>query len=63
MSELEARVGDFDAAFGQLIEALRRTAGDDRERIRQRLVALFELPLAGDPRVSAARPAMASALF
>lgn len=63
LADLDAQIGAFDAAFGRLVEALRRTAGDDRERIRQRLVALLDLPPAGDPRVAAARRAMASALF
>jgi putative thioredoxin len=63
LADLDAQSGDFAAAFGRLIEALRGTAGDDRERIRQRLVALLDLPPAGDPRVAAARRAMASALF
>ncbi len=63
LADLEAQAGDFEPAFGRLVEALRHTAGDDRERIRQRLVALLELPPAGDPRVTAARRAMASALF
>jgi putative thioredoxin len=63
LADLDAQVGDFEAAFGRLVEALRRTAGDDRERIRQRLVGLLDLPPAGDPRVAAARRAMASALF
>jgi len=63
LADLEAQNGDFEPAYGRLVEALRRTAGDDRERIRQRLVALLELPPAGDPRVAAARRAMASALF
>jgi putative thioredoxin len=63
LADLEAQADDYDAAFGRLIDALRRTGGDDRERIRQRLVALLDLPPAGDPRVAAARRAMASALF
>src|SRR5581483_2307103 len=63
LADLEAQGGDFEPAFGRLVEALRRTAGDDRERIRRRLVALLELPPADDPRVTAARRAMASALF
>jgi len=63
LADLEANAGDFEPAFARLVEALRRTAGDDRERIRQRLVALLELPPPGDPRVAAARRAMASALF
>ena len=63
LADLEALGGDFEPAFNRLVEALRRTAGDDRERVRQRLVALLDLPPVGDPRVTAARRAMASALF
>jgi len=63
LADLEAQSGDFEPAFGRLVEGLRRTTGDDRERIRQRLVALLDVPPPGDPRVSAARRAMASALF
>src|SRR3712207_7751481 len=39
----EAQAGDFDAAFGRLLETLRRTAGDERDRVRQRLVALLHV--------------------
>jgi putative thioredoxin len=63
LADLDAQADDFDAAFGRLVGALRRAGGDDRERIRQRLVALLDLPPTGDPRVTAARRAMASALF
>jgi putative thioredoxin len=63
LADLDAEAGDFDAAYGRLVDALRQTTGDDRERIRQRLVALLGLLPADDPRVTAARRAMASALF
>jgi putative thioredoxin len=63
LADLDAQRGDFDAAFTRLVEALRHTAGDDRERARQRLVALLDLLPADDPRVSATRRAMANALF
>ncbi len=63
LADFEAQAGEFDAAFGRLVDALRQTSGDDRERIRQRLVALLDVPPPDDPRVSAARRAMASALF
>jgi len=63
LADLDAQAGDYDAAFGRLVDTLRRTTGDDRERVRQRLVALLDLPPAAGPRVSAARRAMASALF
>lgn len=63
LADLDAQSRDFDAAFGRLVDALRQTRGDDRERIRQRLVALLDVPPPDDPRVNAARRAMASALF
>jgi putative thioredoxin len=63
LADLDAQSGDFDAAFGRLVDALRTTKGDDRERIRQRLVALLDVPPPDDPRVGAARRAMANALF
>lgn len=63
LADLDAQDGEFQAAFDRLIEALRRSAGDDRDRVRRRLVALLDLPPPDDPRVTAARRAMASALF
>lgn len=63
VADLEAQAGDFAPAFDRLVEALRQTSGDDRERVRQRLVALLDVPPPGDPRVTAARRAMANALF
>jgi putative thioredoxin len=63
LADLGAQSGDYDSAFGRLVDALRQTTGEDRERIRQRLVALLDVPPSDDPRVSAARRAMASALF
>jgi putative thioredoxin len=63
VADLDAQAGDFGAAFDRLVDALRQTAGDDRERVRQRLVALLDVPPPGDPRVTSARRAMANALF
>jgi putative thioredoxin len=63
LADLESQAGDYEPAFERLVAALRRTAGDDRERVRQRLVALLDVPPPGDPRVTAARRAMANALF
>jgi putative thioredoxin len=63
LADLDAQSGDFTPAYDRLIAALKRTAGDDKERIRQRLVALLDVPPADDPRVTTARRAMANALF
>jgi len=63
LADLEAQAGDFGPAFDRLVAALRQTTGDEKERIRQRLVALLDVPPADDPRVTSARRAMANALF
>jgi putative thioredoxin len=63
LADLDAQARDFEPAFGRLVDALRQSSGDDRERIRRRLVALLDVPPPDDPRVNAARRAMASALF
>lgn len=52
-----------EEAFARLVSTVRRVYGDDRDRVRQHLVGLFELFPADDPRVAAARRNLASALF
>lgn len=49
--------------FGRLITLVRRTAGDDRNRVREQLVSLFDLFDPADERVLKARRDLASALF
>jgi len=52
-----------EQAFRRLIDTVRRTAGEDRDRVRTHLVQLFELFPADNPQVVAARRNLASALF
>ncbi len=52
-----------ERAFERLVGAVRRLAGDDRDRVRAHLVELFELFGPDDPRVSTARRALARALY
>ncbi|MCF4006969.1 tetratricopeptide repeat protein [Corynebacterium uropygiale] len=59
-ADAEIANGDPEAAFRRLIAFLR---GPERDAARARLLELFELFDAGDPRVLAARGQMASALF
>ena len=54
--------GHVDEAFRRLIDLVRRTAGADRDRVRQHLLGLFEV-VGPDDRVARARTALASALF
>jgi putative thioredoxin len=55
--------GDIDAAFARLIDLVRRTAGEDRDRARTHLVELFAVVGDDDQRVIAARRALTTALF
>jgi putative thioredoxin len=55
--------GKVEDAFARLVDVLRTTFGPERERVRVRLVDLFEVIGGEDPRVIAARRAMASALY
>jgi putative thioredoxin len=53
----------IEQAFARLIATIRRTSGDDRNRVRTHLVELFELFPPDDPQVAKARRDLASALF
>jgi putative thioredoxin len=55
--------GQVDAAFDRLIELVRRTAGEDRDRAREHLVELLAIVGDQDPRVGAARRKLTAALF
>jgi len=62
VADLDVLGGKVDDAFARLLDLVRATAGDDRERVRVRLVELFDV-VGDDPRVSAARRALAAALY
>jgi putative thioredoxin len=62
-ADAEVATDRAEAAFNRLVATVARTAGDERDRVREHLVGLFELFPADDPRVSSARRALARALF
>ncbi|MEU3626604.1 co-chaperone YbbN [Amycolatopsis coloradensis] len=62
-ADLEVAGQQPEAGFARLIAAVRRTAGDDRNKVREHLVALFELFDSADERVMKARRDLASALY
>ncbi|MER5292326.1 tetratricopeptide repeat protein [Streptomyces pharetrae] len=62
-ADLDLVGGHVEDAFGRLIDTVGRTAGDERDAVRLRLLELFEVVGADDPRVTAARRALARALF
>ncbi|MFC4464506.1 tetratricopeptide repeat protein [Streptomyces xiangluensis] len=62
-ADLDLVGGHVEDAFGRLVDTVARTAGDDRDAARTRLLELFEVVGSDDPRVTAARRALARALF
>lgn len=51
------------AAFDRLIALIKRTAGDERTKVRTRLIELFDLFDPADPEVIAGRRNLANALY
>ncbi len=63
LADLDAAAGRHEQAFGRLIEAIRNTSGDEREKLRRHLVGLFDTLPADDPRVLSSRRDLSMALF
>ncbi|MBC7631571.1 tetratricopeptide repeat protein [Aeromicrobium sp.] len=63
VADLDVSGGHVEDAFDRLVGLVRRSAVDDREVVRQRLLELFTVVGVADPRVAAARKLLASALF
>ncbi|WP_176358321.1 thioredoxin family protein [Mycobacterium persicum] len=54
---------DVSGAFERLVALVRRTSGDERTRVRTRVIELFELFDPADPEVIAGRRNLANALY
>ncbi len=63
VADLDMLGGHVEDAFARLVELVRRTAGKDRDRVREHLLGLFGAVGNDDPRVLKGRQALASALF
>jgi putative thioredoxin len=62
-ADLDMLEGRVDDAFTRLVETVRRTADDERNRAREHLLGLFAAVGNDDPRVLKGRQALANALF
>lgn len=62
-ADAEVVAGASEKAFDRLIETMKATAGDEKARVRERLLELFGLFEGNDPRVMEARTKLASALY
>lgn len=63
VADLDLLGGHVEDAFARLVDTVRRTAGEDRDRARQHLIGLFAAVGNADARVLKARQNLASALF
>ena len=63
VADLDLLGGHVDDAFNRLVDVVRRTAGDDRDRARVHLIELFAVVGNEDERVLRGRRNLASALF
>jgi putative thioredoxin len=62
-ADLSFAGNDITSALDRLLKTVARVSGDDRDRVRQRLIEFFELLGPEDPRVPAARRELARSLF
>jgi putative thioredoxin len=63
VADLDLLGGHVDDAFQRLVDLVRRTAGEERDRVRLHLIELFAVVGNDDARVLKARQGLASALF
>ena len=62
-ADVDLALGRVDAGFNRLLDTVRRTSGDERNRARQHLVGLFSVFPPKDQRVAKARATLSSLLF
>ncbi len=63
LADVLAARGEVEAAFDALIDAVRRSSGDAREKARTHLLKLLDTVPADDPRAIKARRALSLVLF
>ncbi|MCD9199206.1 tetratricopeptide repeat protein [Aeromicrobium wangtongii] len=63
VADLDISGGHVEDAFARLLDLVRRTSGDERETVRERLLELFTVVGIADPVVMTARRSLATALF
>jgi putative thioredoxin len=62
-ADMEVATGSVEPAFVRLLALIKATSGNERARVKDRLLELFSLVDPADPRVIKARADLANALF
>jgi putative thioredoxin len=63
VADIDLAMGRIEASFDRLLDTIRRTSGEERDKARKHLLGLFDIFPPKDPRVSKARSALSSLLF
>lgn len=63
VADLDVLGGHIEDAFSRLVDLVRTTSGEDRDRVRAHLIGLFDVVGNADERVRRGRTALMSALF
>ncbi|MET0953179.1 MAG: tetratricopeptide repeat protein [Aeromicrobium sp.] len=63
VADLDISGGNVEDAFLRLLDVVKRTTGDERDAVRERMLELFTVVGIADPAVMSARRALATALF
>ena len=62
-ADIDVALGRIEAGFERLLDTIRRTSGEERDKARKHLVSLFEIFPPRDARVGKARATLSSLLF
>jgi putative thioredoxin len=63
VADIDVAMGRIEAGFDRLLDTVRQTSGDERNRARLHLLRLFDVFPPRDPRVTKARATLSSLLF
>ena len=63
VADIDMAQGHVDEAFDRLLGVVRRTSGEDKNKVRLHLIGLFDIFPPRDPRVTKARATLSSLLF
>lgn len=63
VADLDVATGAVEDGFSRIIDLVRTTAGEERDRLREHLLELFDVVGGDDERVVTARRALAAALY